>query len=53
MNQKNMIVKELILKLSGMPERVVSRFRDPDIGILVLNEGEDYRKLKGNMGENN
>lgn len=27
-----------------IPERVVSRFFDPDIGVVVLNEAEDYRK---------
>lgn len=30
-----------------IPERIVSRFRDPDVGMVVLNEGEDYRGLKG------
>lgn len=29
-----------------IPERIVSRFRDPDIGTLVLNEGGDYRRMK-------
>lgn len=27
-------------------ERIVSRFQDPDVGRLVLNEGEDYRGHK-------
>jgi DNA replication protein DnaC len=33
--------------LTELPERIVSRFRDPDIGTVVLNEGADYRRLKG------
>ena len=33
--------------LTELPERVVSRFRDPEVGRIVLNEGEDYRRLKG------
>lgn len=32
---------------SELPERIVSRFRDPEVGMVVLNEGEDYRRLKG------
>jgi len=32
--------------LTELPERVVSRFRDPDVGRVVLNEGADYRRLK-------
>ena len=28
-------------------ERIVSRFRDPDIAMLILNQGADYRRLKG------
>ena len=38
--------------LTELPERIVSRFRDPDVGMVVLNEGADYRRLKGgNDGE--
>ncbi len=33
--------------LIELPERIVSRFRDPDVGMVVLNEGADYRRLKG------
>ena len=33
--------------LTELPERIVSRFQDPDVGRVVLNEGADYRKLKG------
>ena len=29
-----------------LPERIVSRFRDPDVGRVVLNEGADYRRVK-------
>lgn len=32
--------------LDELPERVVSRFHDPDVGRVVLNEGADYRRLK-------
>lgn len=32
--------------LSELPERIVSRFQDPDIGRVVLNQGEDFRRLK-------
>jgi len=32
--------------LTELPERIVSRFRDHDIGRVVLNSGEDYRRLK-------
>lgn len=32
--------------LSELPERIVSRFRDPSVGMVVLNEGADYRRLK-------
>lgn len=38
--------------LSELPERVVSRARDPDFGRLVLNEGADYRRLKGGREAN-
>lgn len=31
---------------SELPERIVSRFQDPDVGRVILNEGADYRKLK-------
>jgi DNA replication protein DnaC len=30
--------------LNELPARVVSRFRDPDVGIIVLNSARDYRK---------
>ena len=30
--------------LRELPERVVSRFSDPDVGRVVLNEGLDYRR---------
>jgi len=30
-----------------IPERIVSRFQDPDVGRVVLNDGADYRRLKG------
>jgi len=33
--------------LSELPERVVSRFKDPDFGRVVLNEGGDFRSLRG------
>lgn len=33
--------------LTELPERIVSRFRDPDVGTIVLNQGADYRRLKG------
>lgn len=33
--------------LTELPERIVSRFRDPDIGRIVLNEAPDYRPEKG------
>ena len=33
--------------LSELPDRVVSRFQDAEIGIIVLNESKDYRKVKG------
>ena len=33
--------------LKELPERIVSRFEDPDKGRVVLNEGADYRRLKG------
>lgn len=29
-----------------IPERIVSRFRDSEKGRLILNQGEDYRRLK-------
>ena len=32
--------------VTELPERVVSRFRDPDVGRVVLNSGEDFRRLK-------
>ncbi len=33
-----------------LPERIISRFKDPDRGRLVLNKAGDYRSLK-NKGE--
>lgn len=33
--------------LGELPERITSRFFDPDIGRVILNEGADYRRLKG------
>ena len=30
-----------------IPERVASRFFDPDIGTVVLNSGSDFRRMKG------
>ena len=35
--------------LTELPERIVSRFRDPDVGMVVLNSGEDYRRLKSKV----
>ena len=32
--------------ISELPDRIVSRFRDPDVGRVVLNSGEDFRTLK-------
>lgn len=32
--------------LSELPERIVSRFQDPDVGRAILNEGTDFRRLK-------
>lgn len=32
--------------ITELPERIVSRFRDPDVGTVVLNEGDDYRRRK-------
>ncbi len=34
------------LDIEKLPERVVSRFSDPEIGILVHNAGGDYRRRK-------
>ncbi len=34
------------LDLKELPERIVSRFRDPTIGRVVLNSGEDFRPQK-------
>lgn len=31
--------------ISELPERIISRFRDKELGVVVLNEGEDYRSL--------
>jgi len=33
--------------LTELPERIVSRFRDPDVGRVILNSADDYRRLKG------
>ncbi len=30
--------------LDEMPNRIVSRFSDPEVGALILNSGKDYRK---------
>ena len=30
--------------LKELPERIVSRFSDTDVGLCVLNEGTDYRR---------
>lgn len=35
------------LDLKDLPERIVSRFQDPLIGTVVLNEGGDYRPRRG------
>ena len=32
--------------LTELPERIVSRFYDPDIGCVVLNDAPDYRRRK-------
>lgn len=32
--------------LTELPPRVVSRFRDPDIGRIILNSGSDFRSQK-------
>ncbi|MFC1910277.1 ATP-binding protein [Chloroflexota bacterium] len=32
--------------LGELPERVISRFSDPAVGIVVLNSGADYRRRK-------
>ena len=37
--------------LTELPERVVSRFQDPDIGRVVLNSGKDYRRIKEVINE--
>ncbi len=34
------------LDLTELPERIVSRFQDPDIGRVVLNSGGDFRRQK-------
>lgn len=33
--------------LTELPERITSRFFDPDVGRVVLNSASDYRRLKG------
>ena len=35
------------MDITELPERIVSRFYDPDVGSCVLNSGVDFRKLKG------
>lgn len=30
--------------ISELPDRIVSRFSDPDVGVVVLNSGKDYRR---------
>lgn len=30
--------------IDDLPERVVSRFSDPQVGIIVINKGRDYRR---------
>jgi len=35
------------LDITELPKRIVSRFSDPDVGTVVRNKGEDYRRLKG------
>ena len=37
--------------ITELPERIISRFRDPDVGTCVLNQGEDYRRLKDSHGK--
>jgi DNA replication protein DnaC len=32
--------------LEELPERIVSRFSDPAVGVIVLNSGADYRRRK-------
>ena len=32
---------------SDLPPRIVSRFKDKELSVLVLNEADDYRRLKG------
>lgn len=32
--------------ISELPDRIVSRFSDPDVGVVVLNSGKDYRRRK-------
>ena len=39
------------LDIKELPERIVSRFRDPEKGRVILNEGEDYRPHKGGLNE--
>ena len=34
------------LDISELPERIASRFSDPEVSVKVLNEGADYRKRK-------
>jgi len=32
--------------ISELPDRIVSRFSDPEVGTVVLNSGKDYRRRK-------
>jgi hypothetical protein len=34
--------------LSELPDRVVSRLRDPEVGVIVLNSAKDYRNKNVN-----
>lgn len=34
------------IDIKDLPDRVVSRFSDPDIGVVVYNTGKDYRRRK-------
>lgn len=42
------LVTILTSNLDGksFPERIISRFRDPEIGCVVINKGADYRRRK-------
>ena len=32
--------------ITELPERITSRFSDPEVGRLILNKGEDYRVIR-------